>query len=95
MTRARARRGAHSEIGIFHQPRAGLGMTNELDTGIEQCLPDPATGMRLVAINGNDGGLLPVGDRIRVETGSTSKLIPRPIEQAACRADLGAGDDAA
>jgi hypothetical protein len=24
-----------------------------------------------------------------------SKLIPRPIEQAACRADLGAGDDAA
>jgi hypothetical protein len=60
----------------LHHPHAGLGVTNELDAGIEQCLPDPATGMRLVPINGDDGGLLPVGHGIGVKTGNMSKLVP-------------------
>ena len=95
MTRARPRRRITEITGIFDQPHARFGVSDELNTGTAQCVCDFPTSMRLVTANGNGDGLLPIGDGIGIQTRSTGKFILRLAEQAAPRPDLAAQDNAA
>lgn len=93
MTRSRARWRAHHIIGVFGQPRSRLGVAHELNTGLMQRLSDASASVRL-ALGGDDGHCLPIGDGVDIETGRCCQLDTRPAEQGARRADLAAHDNA-